>query len=89
MDSHYSKRTHILIAKVYLVLEAKYYYACSKRDRLVGKDHHSSPTATHKEDNQKSTSCNKFVTQLLPYVHAMGLANFNRSISQFHNYPLA
>ena len=55
--------------------------------RLVGKDHRSSPTATHKEDTQKSTSCNKFVTQLLPYVHAMVLANFNTSISQFHNYP--
>ena len=26
--------------------------ACSKGDRLVGKDHRSSPTATHKEDNQ-------------------------------------
>ena len=26
--------------------------ACSYGDRLVGKDHHSSPTATHKEDNQ-------------------------------------
>ena len=27
--------------------------ACSEGDRLVGKDHRSSPTATHKEDNQK------------------------------------
>ena len=61
-------------------------HACSQGDRLVGKDHRSSPTATHKEDNQKSTSCNKFVTQLLPYMHATGLANFNKSISQFHNY---
>ena len=26
--------------------------ACSKGDRLVGKDHRSSPTASHKEDNQ-------------------------------------
>ena len=26
--------------------------ACSYGDRLVGKDHRSSPTATHKEDNQ-------------------------------------
>ena len=54
---------------------------------LVGVNHRAIPTSTHKEDNQKSTSCNKFVTQLLPYVHAMGLANFNTSISQFHNYP--
>ena len=26
--------------------------ACSYGDRLVGEDHRSSPTATHKEDNQ-------------------------------------
>ena len=26
--------------------------ACSYGDRFVGKDHRSSPTATHKEDNQ-------------------------------------
>ena len=57
------KRTHILIAKVYFALEAKYYYACPKRDRFVGKKfHRSSPTATHKEDNQKSTSCSDFIT---------------------------
>ena len=56
-------------------------------DRLVGKDHPSSPTATHKEDNQRNTPCFKFVTQRLPYVHATGLANFNTSISQIHNYP--
>ena len=61
--------------------------ACSQGDRLVGKDHRSSPTATHKEDNQRNTSCFKFVTQRLPYVHATGLANSNTSISQIHNYP--
>ena len=27
--------------------------ACSYGDRLIGKYHHSSPTATHKEDNKK------------------------------------
>ena len=59
--------------------------ACSQGDRLVGKDHRSSPTATHKEDNQRNTSCYKFVTQRLPYVHATGLANLNTSISQIHN----
>ena len=26
--------------------------ACTEGDRLVGKDHRSSPTSTHKEDNQ-------------------------------------
>src|SRR3954471_20334463 len=38
--------------KSLLALEAKYYYACPYGDRLVGKDHRLSPTATHKEDNQ-------------------------------------
>ena len=60
--------------------------ACSQGDRLVGKDHRSSPTATRKEDNQRNTSCFKFVTQRLAYVHATGLANLNTSISQIHNY---
>ena len=32
--------------------QSKVLHACSKGDRLVGKDHRSSPTATHKEDNQ-------------------------------------
>ena len=54
---------------------------------LVGVNHHATPTSTHKEGNQKNTPCYKFVTQRLPYVHATGLANFNTSISQFHNYP--
>ena len=54
---------------------------------MVGKDHRSSPTATHEEENQKSTPCNKFVTSLLPYVHGTRLANFNTSIYQFHNCP--
>ena len=54
---------------------------------LIGVNHCAIPTSTRKEGNQKSTPCYKFVTQLLPYVHATGLANFNTSISQFHNYP--
>ena len=29
-------------------------HACSQGDRLVGKDHRSSPTANHKEDNKKT-----------------------------------
>ena len=49
-------------------------------ERLVGVNHRAPPTSTHQDGNQKSTPCNKFFTQLLPYVHAMGLANFNTSI---------
>ena len=48
--------------------------ACSQGDRLVVKDHRSSPTATHKDAQARYTSCFKFVTQLYPYVHATGLA---------------
>ena len=59
---------------------------CSWGDRLVVKYHRSSPTATHKEDNQRNTSCFKFVTQWLPYVHATGITNFNTSIYQIQNY---
>ena len=34
------------------VIKNQALHACSQGDRLVGKDHRSSPTATHKEDNQ-------------------------------------
>ena len=86
MDSHQSKRTHILIAKVYQP-RSKVLLRMLLGEGLVGVNHRAIPTSTHKEGNQKSTLCNKFVTQLLPYVHDTGLANFNTSISQFNNYP--
>ena len=53
---------------------------------LVGVNHRAIPTSTHKEDNHRNTSCFKFVTQRLPYVHATGLTNLNTSISQIHSY---
>ena len=42
---------------IYLLQKSRSYQskvlrACSYGDRLVGKDHRSSPAATHKEDNQ-------------------------------------
>ena len=54
--------------------------ACSYGDRLVGKDHRSSPTATHKEDNQEINRAPTLLHNGSPYVHATGLANFNTSI---------
>ena len=54
--------------------------------RLVGKDHRSSPTATHKEDNQKINHAPTASHNGSPYVHATGITNFNTSISQIHNY---
>ena len=55
-------------------------------DRLVGKDHRSSPTATHKEDNQKINHAPTSSHNGSPYMHATGITNFNTSISQIHNY---
>ena len=60
--------------------------ACSQRDRLVGKDHHSSPTATHKEYNQKINHVPTSSHNDSPYMHATGITNFNTSISEIHNY---
>ena len=63
--------------------------ACSYGDRLVGKDHRSSPTATHKEDNQKISNAPTSLHNGSPYVHATRLTNLNTSISQIHIYLLA
>ena len=37
-----------------LVIETRYYAHAPRGDRLVGKDHRSSPTATHKEGTQRT-----------------------------------
>ena len=58
-------------------------------DRLVGKDHRSSPAATHKEDNQKINHAPTLLHNDSPYVHATGLTNLNTNISQIHNHSLA
>ena len=55
---------------------------CSQGDRLVGKDHRSSQTATHKEDNQKISNAPTSLHNGSPYVQA----KFDTSISQIHNY---
>ena len=57
--------------------------------RLVGKDHCSSPTATHKEDNQKISHAPTSLHNGSPYAHATGLTSLNISISKIHNYLLA
>src|SRR3954462_12519311 len=55
-------------------------------DRLVGKNHLSSPNATHKEENQLINHAPTSSHNGSPYVHATGITNFNTSISQIHNY---
>ena len=49
--------------------------------RLVAKDHRSSPTATHKEDNQKINQAPTSLHKGSPYVHATGITNLNTRIS--------
>ena len=49
--------------------------------RLVGKDHRSSPTATHKEDNQKINHAPTSSHNGSPYTHASVITNFNTNIS--------
>ena len=66
--------------------QSKALRACSQGDRLVGEDHRSSPTATHKEDNQKINHAPTSSHNGSPYVHATGITNLNTSISQIHNY---
>ena len=66
--------------------QSKVLRACSQGDRLVGKDHRSSPTATHKEGNQKINHAPTSSHNGSPYVHATGITNFNTIISQIHNY---
>ena len=66
--------------------ELTYLLQKSIRDRLVGKYHRSSPTAIHKEDNQKISHAPTSLHNGSPYVHATGLTNLNTSISQIHNY---
>ena len=53
---------------------------------MVGKDQRSSPTATHKEDNQKISHAPTSLHNGSPYVHATGVTNLNTSISQIHNH---
>ena len=85
--THISHKELIYLLQKFISPRSKVLLCMLLGEGLVGVNHRAIPTSTHKEGNQKSTPCNKFVTQVLRYVHAMGLANFNTSISQFHNYP--
>ena len=85
--THISHKELIYLLQKFISPRSKVLLRMFLGEGLVGVNHHVIPTSTHKEGNQKSTPCNKFVTQLLPYVHATGVANFNTSIPQFHNYP--
>ena len=75
MDSTLVIKNSHTYCKILLAIETK--QTCSQRDRLVGKDHHSSPTATHKEDNQRINHAPTSSHNGSPYVHATGITNFN------------
>ena len=81
MDSTLVVKNSHTYCKNLLVIETKYYAHAPRGGRLVGKDHRSSPTATHKEDNQKLNHAPTSSHNGSPYVHATGITNFNTSIS--------
>ena len=66
----------------FISCQNKVLHACSQGDRLVGKYHLSSPTATHKEDNQKISHTSTSLHNGSPYVHATRITKFNTSISR-------
>ena len=86
MDSTLVIKNSHTYCKNLLVIETKYYAHAPRGDRLVGKDHRLSPTTTHKEDNQKINHAPASSHNGSPYMHAMGITNFNTSISKIHNY---
>ena len=65
----------------------KVLHAYSQGDRLVGKDHRSSPTATHKEDNQKINHASTSSHNGSLYVHATGITNsfYQSTITHQHD----
>ena len=81
-----SHKELIYLLQKFISYRNKVLHACSQGDRLVGKYHRSSSTATHKEDNQKINHAPTSSHNGSPYAHATGITNFNTSISQIHNY---
>src|SRR3989337_4272216 len=81
MDSTLVIKNSHTYCKSLLAIETKYYAHAPRGDRLVGKYHRSSPTATHKEDNQKINHAPTSSHNSSPYVHAARITNFNTSIS--------
>ena len=84
--THISHKELIYLLQKFISPRSKVLLCMILGEGSVGVNHRAIPTSAHKEGNQKSTPCYKFVTQLLPYVHATGLANFNTSFPQIHNY---
>ena len=80
MDSTLVIKNSHTYCKNLLVSETKDYAHDPRGVRLVGKDHCSSPTATHKEDNQKINHALTSSHNGSPYVHATGITNLNTSI---------
>ena len=86
LNISHKELTYLL--KNLLVIKTKY-YAHAPRGQIGREYHRSSPTTTHKEDNQKILHAPTSLHNGSPYVHATRLTNLNTSISQIHNYSLA
>ena len=82
MDSTLVIKNSHTYRKNLLVIETKH-YTHAPRGRFVGKDHRSSPTATHKEDNQITPN----VSNLLHNVyHTCMLRDLQTSTQAFLNF---
>ena len=84
--THISNKELIYLLQKFISPRSKVLLHMLLGEWLVRVNHHAIPTSNHKECNQRTPHASNF-PQRSPYVHAMGLANFNTSISQFHNYP--
>ena len=85
--THISHKELIYLLQKFISPQSKVLLRMLLGEGSVGVNHRVIPNSTHKGRQSKSTPCYKFFTQHSQYVHATGLANFNTSISQFHNYP--
>ena len=71
--THISHKELIYLLQKFISPRSKILLRMLLGEGLVGVNRRAIPTSTHKKGNQKSISCYKFVTQLLPYVHATGV----------------
>ena len=85
--THISHKEIIYLLQSLLALEAKYYYTCPKRDRLVGVNHRAIPTSTHKEGTQRTPhasnlSHNSYHTCMLRYLQTSTQVFLNFTTTQ-------
>ena len=83
MDSTLVIKNSYTYCKNLQVIKNQVLRACSQGDGLVGKDHRSSPTATHKEDTQITSRA----SNLLHHAHHTCMIRDLQTLTQvFLNY---